>query len=284
MANSRVSLLFIFLSTLAATSLAADCFVPNGTDRNDSPDVSPNSVAYVPCNQNNPHSMCCRYGGDDCMPNGLCQGYAKGGEMPVWRESCTDATWTSPYCLKLCIKGNSPDGFDYGGYCCGGNNSSCCGTPEEQYIVDGQVTNIKPNSATSSTSSSSTSSPTAAPISTNPANTPSPQSNNDSGSNVGTIAGGVIGGVVALALLAAAIWFFKGRRKQKAPNVQQQHQAQDAYYPSPAPQYSSQYYVQPGLHEAQAGSDGFHASQLDSQEKHEIAYQKKDRLGRQELE
>ncbi|KAL8851295.1 MAG: hypothetical protein Q9221_003825 [Calogaya cf. arnoldii] len=278
MANPRVSLLFIFLSTLAATSLAADCFVPNGTDRNDSPDVPTDSISYVPCNQNTPHSMCCRYGGDKCMPNGLCQGFAKGGEMP------------------LCIKGNSPDGFDYatgdvtvlpcpdGGYCCGGNNSTCCGTPQEQYIVDGQVTNINPNSATSSTSSSSTSSATATPTSNSQSIPPAPQSNSDSGSNVGAIAGGVIGGVVALALLAAAIWFFKGRRKQKTPNVQQQHQAQDAYYPSPAPQYSSQYYVQPGLYEAQAGPDGFHASQLDSQEKHEIAYQKKDRLGRQELE
>lgn len=114
MPQPRAVLSLIILSTFAATSLAVgtDCFVPNGTDRNEGTDVSPGSVAYVPCDQRAPFSMCCRYGGDDCLPNGLCQGHASDGSEPIWRESCTDPTWTSPYCLKLCLTGKTPSGFD----------------------------------------------------------------------------------------------------------------------------------------------------------------------------
>ncbi|KAI4267102.1 MAG: hypothetical protein L6R38_008413 [Xanthoria sp. 2 TBL-2021] len=172
-----------------------------------------------------------------------------------------------------------------GGFCCGENNSTCCGTSEAKYIVNGQVTNVNPKSTTSS-SSSSTSSTTATttPSQANTQDNPTPQSNSGGGTNTGAIAGGVIGGVVALALIAAAIWFFKGRRKHKAPNGQQQHQAQDGYHPPPRSPASPQYHVQPGLHEVQGGPEGLGTSQLDSQEKYEIGYQKKDRMGRPELE
>ena len=174
-----------------------------------------------------------------------------------------------------------------GGFCCGYNNSSCCGTAEAQYIVDGQVTNVKPGS-TSTTSSSSTSSSTSTSTATaiiDQANSPAtPQSNsNGGGTYVGAIAGGVIGGVVALALVGTAIWFFKGRRKQQRYG-QPTHHAPDSYYPprqSPAP---PRYLVQPGLHEAYGSPDSRETYQLDSQEKHEIGYQQKDRVLRQELE
>ncbi|KAL8896425.1 MAG: hypothetical protein Q9192_003105 [Flavoplaca navasiana] len=324
MARSRRLLCFILLSTLSITYTAAatDCFVPNGTDRNVLPDVSPDSIEYVPCNQVNPFSMCCRYGADECLPNGLCQGDAGDGRLPVWRESCTDPTWTSPFCLKLCIKGKTPNGPDCtylehvfrcpmcvlwkelirqldddtdvivhecpdGGFCCGYNNNSCCGTAEAQYIVDGQVTNVKPGSTTT-TSSSSTSSSTStsnATAITDQANSPAtPQSNgNGGGTNVGAIAGGVIGGVVALALVGTAIWFFKGRRKQQQYG-QPAHHAQDLYYPPPKSPASPRYHVHPGLHEAYGSSDSYDTYQLDSQEKHEIGYQQRDRILRQELE
>jgi hypothetical protein len=50
--------------------------------------------------------MCCRTndtaanGPDTCRPDGLCQ-----STTPdiVWRESCTDPTWTAPECLQLCV-------------------------------------------------------------------------------------------------------------------------------------------------------------------------------------
>ncbi|KAI4227581.1 MAG: hypothetical protein L6R36_002282 [Xanthoria steineri] len=301
MAISKESVFFILLSGFAAVSLAGptDCFVPNGTDRNDGSDVKANSIAYTPCDQRAPFSMCCRYGADDCLDNGLCQGYGADGSRPIWRESCTDPTWTSPYCLKLCVRGQTTTGFDYedgdvtvhecadGGFCCGQNNDTCCGTSEAQYIVNGQVTNVDPKSTTtsSSSSSSSTSSSTPAPIGQGSPAPPTPQSNTDGGTNIGAIAGGVIGGVVALAIIAAAIWFFKGRRKHQVPDAQQQpHHAQDAYYPPPKSPAPPQYHVQPGLHEVQGGSDGLDTSQLDGQEKYEIGHQKRDRMGRQELE
>lgn len=51
-------------------------------------------------------SMCCRskeVGGDPpdaCLANGLCVNTA-GAAPTYWRESCTDPTWTSPYCLSI---------------------------------------------------------------------------------------------------------------------------------------------------------------------------------------
>lgn len=60
--------------------------------------------------------MCCRNpnndGGDVCMPNGLCQG-SDGAKTITWRESCTDPTWNSPYCLNgLCTTGVDENGED----------------------------------------------------------------------------------------------------------------------------------------------------------------------------
>ncbi|KAL8997539.1 MAG: hypothetical protein Q9169_003234 [Polycauliona sp. 2 TL-2023] len=172
-----------------------------------------------------------------------------------------------------------------GGFCCGEKNGTCCGTPEAQYIVNGQVTNINPNPTTSSSSStSSTPGPSSRPGTANGQSVrPIAESSGSGGTPVGAIAGGVIGGVVALALLGAAIWWFRGRRKQKAPVEMQQHQAPDGYYPpakSPAP---PGYHDQPGLHEVHGGPNGLDTAQLDSRETYEIGYQAKDRMARHEL-
>ncbi|KAL8766547.1 MAG: hypothetical protein Q9209_006690 [Squamulea sp. 1 TL-2023] len=205
-------------------------------------------------------------------------------------------------------RGETPTGFDYndgdvtvhecpdGGFCCGENNSTCCGTSEAKYIVNGQVTNINPN-ATSSVSSSSTttssgtsssSSTTATPIPGQPNSqdnsiSPNPQTDNGGGTNVGAIAGGVVGGVVALALVGAALWYMR-RRERKGPGEQRQPHAQDSYFPPPKPS-APRYFVQPGLHEAEGIVNGRNTSQLDSSEKYEIGgHQKKDRMANQELE
>ncbi|KAL8839048.1 MAG: hypothetical protein Q9176_004724 [Flavoplaca citrina] len=178
-----------------------------------------------------------------------------------------------------------------GGFCCGYNNGSCCGTADAQYIVDGQVTNVKPGSTTTTSSSStssstSTSTATAIPDQSNGPATPQPNGSGG-GTNVGAVAGGIIGGVVALAFIGAAIWFFKGRQKQQAPmeqHGQPTHHAQDSYYPPPKFPAIPRYYVQPGLHEAYGSPDSRDTYQLDSQEKHEIGYQQKDPILRQELE
>ena len=60
--------------------------------------------------------MCCVTSGrsapdhpDICQANGLCQGFAYDGTKLVvsglWREACTDPTWRSPACLRLCDRG-----------------------------------------------------------------------------------------------------------------------------------------------------------------------------------
>lgn len=50
--------------------------------------------------------MCCALGRpvyhiNKCLGNGLCEDVSTGW---IWRESCTDPTWTDPRCLKLCME------------------------------------------------------------------------------------------------------------------------------------------------------------------------------------
>lgn len=111
----KLSFFYTFLSTLVATSFAANCYSPDGSDRNLHSDVAEGTVLYTPCSQVTRFSMCCRQpndGGDDCRSDGLCQGYATDGSLPIWRESCTDRSWQSPYCLNLCTTGINEDGND----------------------------------------------------------------------------------------------------------------------------------------------------------------------------
>ncbi|KAE8449020.1 hypothetical protein EG329_008608 [Mollisiaceae sp. DMI_Dod_QoI] len=75
---------------------------------------------------------------DSCLPNGLCTNTA-GSAPTFWRESCTDPTWTSPFCLSVL---DACD-MDFNSnaeltpcsslstntkYCCGHNNTACCNT------------------------------------------------------------------------------------------------------------------------------------------------------------
>ncbi|KAL8911787.1 MAG: hypothetical protein Q9172_007611, partial [Xanthocarpia lactea] len=143
-----------------------------------------------------------------------------------------------------------------GGFCCGENNSTCCGTPDARYIVDGRVTNINPNS-------------TANPISGQPnrqEDAPPPlatqQQPGSGGTNVGAIAGGVVGGLAALAAIGAALWFFffSKRRAHTLPPEKQYHN--DQVHDPPA----LQDHVQPGPYEVEAPGP----SQLDGQQTYEI--------------
>jgi len=87
---------------LLFTFTAATCYYPDGSPI--TPDNHPhdvNSTDYQPCNSDtSSFSMCCATNrpvkGDTCLSNGLCHnGYGE-----YWRESCTDPTWSSPFCLK----------------------------------------------------------------------------------------------------------------------------------------------------------------------------------------
>lgn len=97
------SSLLLFLSFAVATD--ASCYNPNGGLILD--------PAYQPCVQTlGAVSMCCATNrttnADVCQSNGLCHNpcLASGqqcngsSEGQYWRESCTDQSWSSPYCLR----------------------------------------------------------------------------------------------------------------------------------------------------------------------------------------
>lgn len=81
------------LSAIGAVNAA--CYYPNGTDRN----RGFPSDTYFPINPGDDFSMCCSHLGDKPRSDGLC---ANSDASVIWRESCTDRTWQSPKCIKLC--------------------------------------------------------------------------------------------------------------------------------------------------------------------------------------
>ena len=93
-----IALLFV------ADTVTAACYYPNGTDRN----AGITSDTYSPINPEDDVSMCCSNNGDQPRPDGLCMNLL--GTI-IWRESCTDKTWTSPKCIKLCA-GTSTGTFE----------------------------------------------------------------------------------------------------------------------------------------------------------------------------
>jgi len=92
-----------FLLILVASKIRlsqAQCYYPNGT-------LNPSSE-YSLCNTGTTQ-MCCaqnRQNPDSCSKSGICFGGTNDdGSRALWRESCTDPTWKSPNCLKLCVYG-----------------------------------------------------------------------------------------------------------------------------------------------------------------------------------
>ncbi|KAL8938569.1 MAG: hypothetical protein Q9216_003819 [Gyalolechia sp. 2 TL-2023] len=144
------------------------------------------------------------------------------------------------------------------------------------------------SSASSSIASASTSAlrPTAVPgESANQQTLPSPDPQSDDGSNAGAIAGGVVGGAAVLAILAAAIWFFRRRARKNRQREQLPPSPGQGYQPPPmAPATIPQPGISVGgLHEAFAPTNEKDATLLDSRERYEIGYQDKEKNNRQEL-
>lgn len=103
--NRPVATTTIFLIYIVAFA-SANCFLPNGTDRN-SILWDSHGIDYQPSGYGSPaddFQMCCatnnRQNPDTPRKDGLCNDLAG-----IWRESCTDPTWKSPSCVKLCIDG-----------------------------------------------------------------------------------------------------------------------------------------------------------------------------------
>lgn len=75
-------------------SMTSACYNPDGTAT---------KVEHQPCNPDGQAaSMCCALNRpqsikNECLSNGLCWDVVDGS---FWRDSCTDSTWNSPFCLK----------------------------------------------------------------------------------------------------------------------------------------------------------------------------------------
>lgn len=89
----------IFSFALNTSKVLAACFFPDGTDANI---FHPHDV-YLPCISGDPTSMCCALNRtrapDKCRSDGLC---LSTWDSNLWRESCSDYSWKSPKCIKLC--------------------------------------------------------------------------------------------------------------------------------------------------------------------------------------
>ena len=102
-----ITSILVILSHIV-TFVSANCYLPNSTDRN-SILWDAHGIDYQPSgfgSSVDDFQMCCatnnRAVPDTPRKDGLCQLGAT-----IWRESCTDPTWKSPSCVKLCVDGIS---------------------------------------------------------------------------------------------------------------------------------------------------------------------------------
>ncbi|KAL9043689.1 MAG: hypothetical protein Q9214_003133 [Letrouitia sp. 1 TL-2023] len=183
--------------------------------------------------------MCCatfRQAADQCLKSGLCSNTATGPNL-TWRESCTDPTWKSPSCVKLCDTGIDENGSDRhegdtmvlpcddGSYCCNHNATDCCDQKKGVWILNGTTTDVNPATIQTSTSSFSTpifstsssssagNPPTLLPqTSSGETSKPVPSSSPSSGAYAGIGVGAFALLVIALGL---AIFFTRKRKRQR---------------------------------------------------------------------
>ena len=104
-------LAFLQCCLLITAQQNVTCFYPNGTDLSPKTDVY-DFFQQCPTSLNNDDVyMCCKKSDpfdDVCQPNGLC---ARSSNRPLGlvqgllRIGCTDPSYTSPSCLKLCDTG-----------------------------------------------------------------------------------------------------------------------------------------------------------------------------------
>ncbi|KAF2713064.1 hypothetical protein K504DRAFT_449824 [Pleomassaria siparia CBS 279.74] len=245
--------LIILILSFFAGLAHADCFRPNGTTRNS----LPGPPEYVPCSTS-ATSMCCRNGIDangvplgenTCRDDGLCQDGTK-----IWRESCSDKSWKSDACIKLCVSDTLMfEGLpqsqtdviitecDNGSICCGDSAAGkpCCQQGKGVFLVGGKVFSTDPNAkSTAPTSSSSTatsiatssaSTPTNDAQSTGPTSSQSTASSSESTTGpasdtqrppardyTGVIAGCAVAGLLSLALLICLLWWLTFKKGKAA--------------------------------------------------------------------
>ncbi|KAF1993973.1 hypothetical protein P154DRAFT_625045 [Amniculicola lignicola CBS 123094] len=147
--------LFYLLLSLAVGHVQANCYDPSGADAN----AWRAQWVYQPC-WGGRVAMCCRQtdiNPDDCRDDGLCYQPTTG---KIWRIACTDQSWQSEHCLKLCTlkygnNGIGPASDEHiivsqcldGSFCCGDweDAEPCCDKKQGVWIVNGQIQNSNPN-------------------------------------------------------------------------------------------------------------------------------------------
>ncbi|OAL42961.1 hypothetical protein IQ07DRAFT_593480 [Pyrenochaeta sp. DS3sAY3a] len=243
------------------------CYFANGTVLPNVPEYN----EYQPCsgigsiccgtNRDNPAGGNSSNGftADECLPNGLCQNRitADGVEkISWWVDFCSDSNINSGNCLNICDQvrnsfGNTPltpcnGRADSERWCCGDSNACCTsnvGVVRLAQVFGGVLSSSIAGSATPTTSlalstgastsatasTSGTGSSSSSPSSSS-STTPN-QGGGDSGLSSGAIAGIVIGVVAGLALLAAAIFFWRRSAKYKKQALGPQYAEAPGGYP-----------------------------------------------------
>lgn len=95
----RARILRFFTIFQVITAVKGTCYLPDGAALDST---------YEACNSTAPVSMCCHLafannGGDLCGASGTSEYGPCGVTAELFRDACTDQTWTDPACLKLCI-------------------------------------------------------------------------------------------------------------------------------------------------------------------------------------
>lgn len=179
--------LLLFILSLHSSRTSATCYFPNGTDVNLFSAID----VYTPCDAGDDVSMCCalnRNVPDKCRSDGLC---LSTWDSNIWRDSCTDRTWESPKCIKLCTQGTGQliylslctmahlacKGFYIegtkpldlsgvhstitqctdGSYCCGNGTigQPCCDQRKGVFLLNGDIVSANPSTATGTATASS---------------------------------------------------------------------------------------------------------------------------------
>ncbi|KAI4216010.1 MAG: hypothetical protein LQ351_001506 [Letrouitia transgressa] len=241
-------------SVLVNAASPQKCYYSNGTAA-----VTEPEWPVTPCNPEQPVSMCCQNTTYEvCRPDGLCDG----SDNQIWRESCTDPTWKSPRCIKLCLGENADPAVPRvitqcadGSFCCGIDEKAdrCCSSGSGVWIENGTMTERPVGLSRSILSSSSTASSGASfsqtgtaddgvgfkTSSTLPASASTPASTSQSEpatkSSTGLVAGSIAGSIGAAALTFGAIQLLKHlvSRRKNAHSTTSTPQAGSLQIPSP---------------------------------------------------
>ncbi|EPS45556.1 hypothetical protein H072_491 [Dactylellina haptotyla CBS 200.50] len=207
---TSVIFFFCFIQIFFETTRSAECYNPDGTNRNA---LDPPSQDYQPCGPE----------GEDT--GGFCYNYHFD---LFWRESCTDRTWKSPACTKLFLNGTGLAGdvviilCTDGSYCYGNDDNAraCCSGGNGIFLENGTPTTRRP-SAASTTLVSNSAGTSGVETHHLVASSPTPSSRGGSGLSTVVKAGiAAAAGLSGMAIIMAAGFLLLRYRMQKQQMVE----------------------------------------------------------------